>query len=506
MESTRRLATIMFTDIVGYTKLMQASESAAIKIRQRHREVFDTVTARFNGKIINYYGDGTLSIFYSTVHAVECAIELQKQFRQKPAVPLRIGMHTGDIIITDADIIGDSVNLASRVESMGIAGAVLVSEKVVEEIRNQDGLPVKHIGNYHFKNVERSMGIYALTARGLKVPRPHQLKGKVEEPSIPKGISRFKVSRINASLLLILLIGSFFSVWFFKKQAKIQWATYEALPLVEELVHSSWRDYTEAYNLAMEADRYIPDNIKLNDLISKASFQIDIMTEPEGATIYVKEYEQPNEEWNYLGVTPLEGVRLPRGFLRWKIEKEGYNTVYAADPTFDIGDITNLSKYELMIPKHFHRRLDDEESIPIGMTRVKGGLTSSGMFKDFFIDRFEVTNRDYKDFVSKGGYQNPEPWKHEFLQNAEILSWENAMMQFVDQTGRLGPSTWEAGDFPRGEDEYPVGGISWYEAAAYAEFVGKALPTVDHWGLARGENTFIISWPEFGGTCPFCSF
>jgi len=111
----RRLAAIMFTDIVGYTKLMEESESAAVQLRQRHREVFDSITPEYDGKIINYYGDGTLSIFNSTVNAVECAIELQKRYSQKPEVPLRIGIHTGDIILTESDIIGDSVNLASRI-------------------------------------------------------------------------------------------------------------------------------------------------------------------------------------------------------------------------------------------------------------------------------------------------------------------------------------------------------------------------------------------------------
>jgi class 3 adenylate cyclase len=114
----------MFTDIVGYTKLMEESESSALKLRQRHREVFESVIPEYEGKIINYYGDGTLSIFKSSVNAVRCAVELQKHYGQKPMVPLRIGIHTGDIIITESDIIGDGVNLASRIESLGIAGAV----------------------------------------------------------------------------------------------------------------------------------------------------------------------------------------------------------------------------------------------------------------------------------------------------------------------------------------------------------------------------------------------
>ena len=118
MSFIRKLVTIMFTDIVGYTKLMQKSESEAIKLRNRHREVFESLHESFRGNIIQYYGDGTLSIFDSAGDAVRCAIEIQRQLIKDPVVPLRIGIHLGDILMTDNDIIGDSVNIASRIESL----------------------------------------------------------------------------------------------------------------------------------------------------------------------------------------------------------------------------------------------------------------------------------------------------------------------------------------------------------------------------------------------------
>ena len=137
MAQERRLVAIMFTDIEGYTALMQRSEAIAVQTRQRHREVFSPVTAKYGGKIIQYYGDGTLSILSSAISAVQCACELQQQFLQDPSIPVRIGIHIGDIIITEDDIIGDSVNLASRIESLAVAGSVLISDKVLEEIKNQ---------------------------------------------------------------------------------------------------------------------------------------------------------------------------------------------------------------------------------------------------------------------------------------------------------------------------------------------------------------------------------
>ncbi len=104
----------------------------------------------------------------------------------------------------------------------------------------------------------------------------------------------------------------------------------------------------------------------------------------------------------------------------------------------------------------------------------------------FFMDKYEVTNKQYKEFVDKGGYRNRDYWKNEFTRNGKPLKWEEAIAEFTDKTGRPGPSTWEGGDYPDGQDDYPVSGVSWYEAAAYAGFAGKELPTGDHWDSGVG--------------------
>ena len=110
------------------------------------------------------------------------------------------------------------------------------------------------------------------------------------------------------------------------------------------------------------------------------------------------------------------------------------------------------------------------------------------------MDRYEVTNRDYKRFVDGGGYENPQFWKEPFIKDGKELSWKDAIALFKDKTGRPGPATWEVGDYPKGQEDYPVAGVSWYEAAAYAEFVGKRLPTVYHWlraAFTRGSQEII---------------
>ncbi len=160
----------------------------------------------------------------------------------------------------------------------------------------------------------------------------------------------------------------------------------------------------------------------------------------------------------------------------------------------------------ILVPHDIVRVLDGKDSVPPEMVRVPGTTTAIGELDDFYIDRYEVTNRQYKEFMKSGGYRNREIWKHEFIKDGRTLTFEEAVAEFVDQTGRPGPSTWLAGDYPEGQDDYPVSGVSWYEAAAYAEFVGKSLPTEYHWGIARGENTPLIKWAQFGGNAVFIPF
>ncbi|MEL6256827.1 MAG: adenylate/guanylate cyclase domain-containing protein, partial [Bacteroidota bacterium] len=205
MNATRRLAAIMFTDIQGYTKLMQESEAKAVEVRTRHRNIFEPTTLTFGGEIIQYYGDGTLSIFSSTVDAVKCAIEMQIAFQKNPVIPVRIGIHTGDILISDQDIIGDSVNVASRIESLGIAGSITLSKKVADELINHEFFSLRSLGKFHFKNDRTSREVFAVQHPGIIVPAQRELQGKLEKKKLPKS------KLILGSLLgLSLLIASLF--------------------------------------------------------------------------------------------------------------------------------------------------------------------------------------------------------------------------------------------------------------------------------------------------------
>jgi len=291
--------------------------------------------------------------------------------------------------------------------------------------------------------------------------------------------------------VLALLLGGF---WFVRRNAKITWAREQALPQIGQLVESE--KIFGAFALAREAERYIPKDPALVKLWPQISRVVDIDTSPEGADLYTKPYEATKAGWQLLGRTPLKQARLPLAFLRWKVQKEGYGTL---EVTLEEGQWTRL-RYNRPVSLNF--TLTKAEDIPAGMVRVPGesySLEIAGMdylkevpLQDYWIDRYEVTNREFKKFVDAAGYTNPQYWKEPFVKDAHSLSWQEAMTQFRDKTGRSGPAGWELGDYAEGQADYPVTGVSWYEAAAYAVFEGKSLPTVYHWNKAAG--TWALNW------------
>jgi serine/threonine protein kinase/dienelactone hydrolase len=311
-------------------------------------------------------------------------------------------------------------------------------------------------------------------------------------------LRRVRKPRVAVPAILLFLAIGILCFWFFSHQARIRRAREELLPKIDQLIEAGWQNYVSAYNLAAEAEKYLPQDPKLTEFLSKIAVNISIKTEPPGAKIYMKEYMAPESEWKYLGVSPIDKIRLPIGLFRWKMEKEGYESVFAVAPTVD--DPLPGVPYDIV------RTLGKKGSIPPGMVRVSGADTDVGKLNDFYIDRYEVTNKQYKEFIDRGGYHKKEYWKQKFTKEGKELTWEEALKEFVDQTGQLGPATWEAGDYPEGQADYPVSGVSWYEAAAYAEFTGKRLPTATHWGIARGEFTPLIQGPFNSFLAPLSNF
>ncbi len=166
----RQLTAIMFTDMAGYTALMQEDERQAKADRDRQRKVLDESIARHGGKVLQRYGDGTLSVFQSAIASVRSALEIQETLRAEPPIPLRIGIHTGDVVHDEDGVFGDGVNVASRIQGMSVPGGILISGKVFDEVKNHPEIRTRSLGAFNLKHVKHPMTVFAVTNDGLSVP------------------------------------------------------------------------------------------------------------------------------------------------------------------------------------------------------------------------------------------------------------------------------------------------------------------------------------------------
>ncbi|MBR9998276.1 MAG: adenylate/guanylate cyclase domain-containing protein [Cyclobacteriaceae bacterium] len=166
----RRLATIMFTDIAGYTALMEHDEQGTMVLLTRHKQVLEICVEKYGGNNIKFYGDGSLSIFTNAIDSIYCALEIQKELRKDPVVPLRIGLHAGEIFEKDGDIFGSNVNLTARIQTVGVPGSILISRNLYEKISNKQDFQFTLLGSYNLKNVSADTVIYAMADQGLSIP------------------------------------------------------------------------------------------------------------------------------------------------------------------------------------------------------------------------------------------------------------------------------------------------------------------------------------------------
>jgi eukaryotic-like serine/threonine-protein kinase len=319
-------------------------------------------------------------------------------------------------------------------------------------------------------------------------------------------------------LILILAAAAYFSVQGVRSYQKAKWAREKLLPEIEQLVQNvpytgegpnSWA----AYELATQAEQYIPDDPLLQRLMQGICGKVKLSSNPSGARAYAKAYADTGPHWRYLGQTPADSVRLPLGFSRIKLEKKGFRTV------IDIAWVSTFTSDTLPLPYTLPKAgsmLEDMELAPEASNWYVNPAAPTALHMpgfehlagesvgDFMMDRHEVANKDFKRFVDGGGYENQQYWKYPFVKEGKTLSWKDAMALFIDKYGRPGPATWEGGECPEGQDDYPVAGVSWYEAAAYAEFVGKRLPTIYHWDRAAFTyaSPAIVPLGNFSGKGP----
>jgi len=206
MSQTRQLAAIMFTDIVGYTALMGNDEQKAFAILNKNRSLQQPIIEQFNGRWIKELGDGVMASFNTVSDAVNAAIKIQEACNAAKDFQLSIGIHQGEIIFENNDIYGYAVNIASRIQTLGVPGSVLFSKKITDEIRNKAEFQITSLGSFEFKNVEEPIEVFALSNPGFVVPRPEDMRGKLKTVPKKKSKKGMLIAAATAILVISLLL------------------------------------------------------------------------------------------------------------------------------------------------------------------------------------------------------------------------------------------------------------------------------------------------------------
>ncbi|MFQ5823396.1 MAG: protein kinase [bacterium] len=302
-----------------------------------------------------------------------------------------------------------------------------------------------------------------------------------------------KYAIATLSLFLILALAVFVP---YQQRVKLQRAK-ALLPKIENLAQAG--KYAESYDLAVQAEKRLKSDSTLMRLLPIISDKLTVVSEPESARVFLKRFA-PDEQGNfpdkeYVGITPITDTRIARGSYKVYLQKEGYVPVERIASS-------ELNRAYVFIggspDVKLEVKLIESDKAPENMVFVPGGdyklvsydtpTTDQVHLDDYFIDRYEVSLKEYKEFVDAGGYLKKTYWKHPFIKDSKQLSWEEAIKHFTDRTGLPGPHNWVNQEYPEGKQNHPVTHITWYEAAAYAEFVGKSLPTIFQWEKASRDR------------------
>jgi tRNA A-37 threonylcarbamoyl transferase component Bud32/dienelactone hydrolase len=310
-----------------------------------------------------------------------------------------------------------------------------------------------------------------------------------------------RAARVRAAIVAVAIIGAVVWLGPGRQMRERRWARERGIPQL--LAFAELGQWDSAYTLARRVEAANPRDSLFRALRPRFARRVTLHTDPSGATVWRKEYGASDSAWTILGKTPLDSVLLAlsgSGILlansnRLRIEAPGYRTL----------DLVGIPFHDSVIT------LDRDGALPAEMVRIAGGeldVFFPGFehikpiaMGDYLMDRFEVTNREFKRFVDSGGYRRRELWNHPFVKDGRVIPWAEALARMTDRTGRTGPATWEAGEYPAGRENHPVAGVSWYEAAAFAKFTGKALPTVAHWNHAASvfNSAWVVPASNFSG-------
>ena len=329
-------------------------------------------------------------------------------------------------------------------------------------------------------------------------------------------------TRIAVAATVILVVFAV-SAMTLSRSREQTWARDVGLPQLRRMSAASYVGTSpsdSAFVVGLRVRAALAGNTEVDSLWRSVSAKATLHTRPEGARVFWTAYRGDTSGWRYVGTTPIDSVPLPAGrtsaAVLLKFERAGFRTAVRPLATERAAKLPTV--------------LESVGSPDSDMVRVRGGTAvvpsvshpggDTVDYSDFLIDRYEVTNRRFKAFVAAGGYQRQELWDLPFRDEAGVEhAWDDVIRTLRDKTDRPGPASWEAGNIPAGKEDFPVSGISWYEASAFARFERKQLPSIYHWRRAAQVTTGLWIVPEsnmesasmapagaFKGMTPFGAF
>jgi len=287
--------------------------------------------------------------------------------------------------------------------------------------------------------------------------------------------------RVNLIAAVVALSVIAIATMLYVRERRSTWVRTTAMPTLQRLIDADQLD--SAFALAVEVEKRAPEDSALGLLWPRVSQKQAFLSEPTGAVV-TRASINDTTHWIPVGTTPTPSIRIPNNAWFYRYAKAGYRSVTILG--------ARLGGSYVPIPSTITLRPlsdPDTDMVLLRGADIRGTLfglpqTKPFALSDFLMDAREVTNRQYKAFVDGGGYSNRAWWDSTIVRDDKPVPWSDAMALFVDRTGRPGPSTWEGGAPPPESDNMPVGGVSWYEARAYARFAKKELPTLYEWNTA----------------------
>jgi serine/threonine protein kinase/dienelactone hydrolase len=308
---------------------------------------------------------------------------------------------------------------------------------------------------------------------------------------------------VPVALLAVAAIAG--ATWFGIRGARVRTARNQWVPELVRLADAG--NYWPAFLLARKIEAVVPGDPIVEKLRPRFAGHLAREIRPAGAEVLAGPSTGGDADWVGLGEAG-KPIPTPFGYSVFKVQAPGYETrefgqsISAFDrDLFTMGGVMVLER-QGEAPEGM-ARIENPSNNPLFLLKWPGKIGS------FYADEFEVTNREYKRFVDAGGYQKREYWTEPFERDGKDLTWDEAMPSFVDTTGRPGPAGWQVGTFESGMEEFPVTGVSWYEAAAYARFVGKRLPSIYHFAIASATavgGDFLPSSNFSGKLAPVGSY